>query len=114
MSKLNFTCDLCRKSYARIHDLDAHLSSFDHLHNERRKTLRQVHSRTAPSTSSQDDGMLKVLSVTPAPAAKKHKSGGFKSAFGLTSRPRSTTPETTAQEDTSGLYDPRFPTMGWD
>lgn len=118
-----FTCDLCKKSYARINELDAHLVSYDHLHNERRRGLRQVHARTAPAPAqSQDNGMLKVLPLAPNTAQKK-KTSGFKSAFERAAPeavPAAAQASTTAFADAAqevqeydDAYDPRCPTTGW-
>ncbi|KAK3331290.1 hypothetical protein B0H66DRAFT_598775 [Apodospora peruviana] len=39
---MSFYCQLCSKGYSRMNDYEAHLSSYDHSHNQRRKDMKAM------------------------------------------------------------------------
>jgi hypothetical protein len=106
---LSFTCTLCSKSYSRVTDYEAHLSSYDHTHRVRLRDMKamskdpsaQQRAQKAEARANARDGAglitIKPLGFgggstsgvsggAPAGAGVKlgggFKKGGFKSAFG--------------------------------
>ncbi|KAL8879345.1 MAG: hypothetical protein Q9192_008252, partial [Flavoplaca navasiana] len=87
-ARKSFHCDLCNKGYGRINELEAHESSYDHLHKKRLKDLRQMtRDPSAPSRARRAEQKnnpisIKPLSATPSTKTGGFKKGGFKNAFG--------------------------------
>ncbi|KIW08503.1 hypothetical protein, variant [Verruconis gallopava] len=88
-----FYCELCTKGYARMPEYEAHLSSYEHTHNQRRKDAKQFHKnpfgqKDASKNEERDKkaaGMtsVKMDSSTSGTSGKLgggFKKGGFKSA----------------------------------
>lgn len=88
-----FYCELCTKGYARMPEYEAHLSSYEHTHNQRRRDAKQFHknpfgskdsteaSRRAEEREKKAAGMTSVkVDGTPGKLGGGFKKGGFKSA----------------------------------
>ena len=91
-----FYCELCTKGYARMPEYEAHLSSYEHTHNQRRKDAKQFHknplgkdmseaSRKNEEREMKKAGMTAVKidaasGSTPGKLGGGFKKGGFKSA----------------------------------
>lgn len=83
-----FYCELCTKGYARMPEYEAHLSSYEHTHNQRRRDAKQFHknpfgkdlSESARKNEEKEKkaaGMTSVK-VDNAGASAKLSGGGFK------------------------------------
>ncbi|KAI4102477.1 MAG: hypothetical protein LQ339_004631 [Xanthoria mediterranea] len=88
-ARKSFHCDLCNKGYGRINELEAHESSYDHLHKKRLKDLRHMtRDPSAPSRARRQEQKANPISIKPLTAtttastkAGGFKKGGFKNAF---------------------------------
>lgn len=77
----SFFCDLCQKGYARMNELDAHLSSYDHAHRKRLQDMKKMQSdpraaekaRRAERKEAEKTGLV---SIKLDPKTKK-SGGGF-------------------------------------
>ena len=78
-----FLCELCRKSYARISDLEQHESSYDHHHRKRAADLRSANKDPGRREREQaKDGVLRHISEEEVSRNNKNRpKRGFKSAF---------------------------------
>ncbi|PHH73143.1 hypothetical protein CDD82_5629 [Ophiocordyceps australis] len=95
-----FYCALCQKGYARMHEYDAHLGSYDHSHKQRLRDMklmvrdpaagaraRRAEAKADGITPLKIDGDANAAPSSGAAAAAplkmaKFKRTGFKSAFG--------------------------------
>ncbi|CAI7609758.1 unnamed protein product [Penicillium glandicola] len=89
----SFTCVLCKKSYSRHPEYEAHIGSYDHQHRKRMLDLKQItrdphaaeKNRRAERKADAEAG-LKVLetagdNAVPSVGSTGFKKGGFKSSF---------------------------------
>lgn len=120
-----FFCDLCAKGYARISELNAHESSYDHHHRKRAKDLRDASKDPRRLERARNTDMTKIVESENKKSKPKR---GFKSAFGTAETVavpplQSSAPELEEERmpavevevvDESGPYNPREPTSGWD
>ncbi|PHH60175.1 hypothetical protein CDD81_2061 [Ophiocordyceps australis] len=91
-----FYCALCQKGYARMHEYDAHLGSYDHSHKQRLRDMKAMvrdpaagaRARRAEAKADgitplkiDDDGNAAPSSAAAPVKMLKFKRTGFKSAF---------------------------------
>ncbi|CCG82963.1 Putative uncharacterized protein [Taphrina deformans PYCC 5710] len=83
---LPFFCELCRKGYARISELEVHETSYDHHHRKRAADLRNANRDGARrERQAANDGVIRVLGAEEHTSKKfsgANSKRGFKSAFG--------------------------------
>ena len=96
LARAAFYCDLCGKQYTRQNELEAHESSYDHLHKKRLKEMKSLQGKMAPRKEKDGAGggvmSIKLGSGKKEGGAGGHgggtgsagggfKKGGFKNAF---------------------------------
>lgn len=93
---MSFHCELCQKTYARVHEYEAHLGSHDHQHKKRFKEMREM-QRVGDTSARRErerereeeelrrisgDNAIKMTlrTIESQPVAKRPESG-FRKAF---------------------------------
>jgi Zinc-finger double-stranded RNA-binding len=82
-----FFCDLCQKQYTRQNELEAHESSYDHLHKKRLKEMKSLQGKMAqPRREREGSGVVMSIKLGGGKDGKGgggggFKKGGFKNAF---------------------------------
>ncbi|CAO1598586.1 hypothetical protein XANCAGTX0491_002348 [Xanthoria calcicola] len=108
-ARKSFHCELCNKGYGRINELEAHESSYDHLHKKRLKDLRHMtRDPSAPSRARRQEQKANPISIKPlstitassaSTKAGGFKKGGFKNAFASSAAAAATEEEEEEEEE---------------